>query len=102
MTSEPSKNGVASVVVRLNGRLPSWNQILAMNQWDRHRYKKQTLAVLLSECAKQGIACSTRIIQRRNFSSTRFAMQDSSLTIVQTSRKSKSRNGNAPKGKKNT
>lgn len=98
--SKPIRNASGSVVVKLHGRLPSWNQILEMNRWERHRYRKQTLSALLSACIQSGNGSLMKIISAKNPSWMRSATAGSSLTIEPPPRKSKSASGNASMAKK--
>jgi hypothetical protein len=80
----PSGTGTLNYPVRIliPGRLPSWNQILAMEHWQRHKYKQQTKRAFelgLLQCASD---CLTRTTSVKNTWLTSAATPGFSLTIV--------------------
>jgi hypothetical protein len=72
------------------GRLPSWNAILGMEQWQRYQFKKELAAVFLSELQRSENGSSTLTTVAKNitsiFSATHLAAH---LAMIQAKRKSK-------------
>src|SRR5881394_547302 len=46
--------------LEISGRLPSWNQILAMSHWQRNKFKKKLAQHFLYELQVLGAASSTK------------------------------------------
>ncbi len=79
-----------SLTIVVPGRLPSWNQLLSMTHWGRHRYKKQTKAAFEFAYAQSEKGFSTKTISLKSFWWTSYATPHLSLTIVPKPAKSKS------------
>ena len=79
------------------GRLPSWNQILAMHHWKRKKFKDSTAAEFL--CALRAAAkdCSTKTTSVKNTMSIYADTLASYLTTRRNERKLKSAKRNAEK-----
>lgn len=48
------------------GRLPSWNDMLAMEHWERYLYKREVADAFLSELRRIAESCSTKTTSARN------------------------------------
>jgi hypothetical protein len=75
--------------VEIPGRLPSWNEILGMEQWARYKYKNELAAEFLSGLRHTGTDSSTKIISAKNTTSIYAATLESYLAMKQEKRKLK-------------
>lgn len=55
--------------LEVEGRLPSWNEILGMEHWQRYKVKSELAADFLSALRASEDASSTRIISVKNITS---------------------------------
>ena len=78
------------LTLKIPGRLPSWNMILAMHHWQRKRFKDQIAASFLSALRHSADDCSTRTISARNTTWTCAATLAQFLTTRRAKSKSKS------------
>lgn len=76
--------------IELPGRLPSWNDILGMEQWARYQFKRELADLFLSELRRSAGDCSTRTTCARNTMLTFAATLERYLATQQAKRKSKS------------
>lgn len=76
--------------VTIPGRLPSWNAILGMEQWQRYQFKQDLADVFLSELKRSESGSSTKIICAANTTLTCSATLESYLRTRQELRKLKS------------
>src|ERR1035437_4270445 len=74
------------------GRLPSWNQILAMEHWARYKFKKELADVFLSALRASGGDCSTKIISAKSTIATYAGTLESYLETALQRRKLRSAN----------
>lgn len=72
------------------GRLPSWNEILGMEQWARYKFKKELSDVFLSTLRATANDCSIRTICAPSTLLTYADTLESYLRMRQAQRKSKS------------
>src|SRR5437899_168951 len=64
--STPPRQGKIIFSLTVPGRLPSWNDILGMEQWARYQYKKEIAAKFLLALRLLERDCSTRITSQQN------------------------------------
>jgi len=81
--------GEAIFEAEIPGRLPSWNEILGMEQWARYKFKKQLAEAFLSGLRATGGGCLTKTISAKNSTSTYAATLESYLRTRQAKRKLK-------------
>lgn len=62
----PVNPGKLLFSITIPGRLPSWNDILGMEQWARYQFKKELAAVFLSELRRIAADCSTKTTCAKN------------------------------------
>lgn len=84
--STPPTPGKRLFVMEVPGRLPSWNEILGMEQWARYKYKKDLANVFLCELRRLESACSTKTTSAKNIWSIYAATLASSLETRQRQR----------------
>lgn len=94
LTWDPPKPSPGKLVFKLTvpGRLPSWNQLLGMEHWQRYKFKKDLADIFLSSLKLSERACSTTTMPPPNTTLTYSATLASYLMTVRARRESKSRN----------
>lgn len=75
--------------IEIPGRLPSWNEILGLEQWKRYAFKKELAAVFLSSLRATGADCSMKTTCAKNTMLTFAATLERYLATKQAERKSK-------------
>lgn len=75
--------------MEIPGKLPSWNDILGMEQWARYKFKQELADVFLSELRASARGCSTRTISVRSTIATYADTLESYLRMRQEQRKSR-------------
>lgn len=65
--STPAKQATLVCRLTIPGRLPSWNEILGMEQWARYKYKQQIQDGFLYELRRLARDCSMRTTCAKNF-----------------------------------
>lgn len=88
--------------LRIPGRLPSWNAILAMGHWERAKFKKRIQAEFLSALKASGIDCSMKITSPKRPTSIVSGTRASSKTTTRLKRKLKRLKGKLRRGRKST
>lgn len=83
------------------GRLPSWNQILAMHHWQRKKFKDQLAHEFLSALRQSASDCSIPTTSARNTTLTYAATLALFLTTRRIKSKSKSRSAKPKMEKRN-
>lgn len=78
--------------LEVEGRLPSWNEILGMEQWARYKFKGELASAFLSALRLSGAGCSTRITSAKNTTLTYADTLAQYLETKQAARKLRSRN----------
>lgn len=63
------KPGKLIFSLTIAGRLPSWNDILGMEQWARYQFKKELAGKFLYALQQSERASSTKIISAKNTTS---------------------------------
>ena len=76
--------------MEIPGRLPSWNQLLGMEQWQRHQFKKGIAAAFLFALSLAAEDCSTRTTLQKNTMLTYCATLESYLETRREQQKLKS------------
>lgn len=84
------------------GRLPSWNQILAMHHWSRKKFKDNLTRAFLCALRASAGDCSMKITSAKSSTLTYADTLASFLTTRRNSSKSKSRNAKRNRRRKNT
>ena len=84
----------------LPGRLPSWNQILAMNHWTRMKFKNQLASDFLCALRASASACSMKTTFAKNTMSTSADTLASYLETKRLKRASKRASAKRPKAKR--
>lgn len=74
------------------GRLPSWNEILGMEQWARYKFKGELAAAFLSALRLSGAGSSTKTTSVKSTTSIFADTLALYLATKQAERKLKSRN----------
>lgn len=72
------------------GRLPSWNAILAMEQWQRYKFKKELARTFMSELRRSAADYSTKTTCAKNIWSIYADTLASFLMTAQQRRESRS------------
>lgn len=85
--------------LEIPGRLPSWNDILGMEQWARYKFKNQLAADFLSALQQSGPDSSMKITCARSTTSTYADTLASYLAMKLERRKLKQSKGKAAKEK---
>lgn len=98
----PQKQPYGAIVLRIPGRLPSWNEILGMEQWARYKFKQELETSFLSVFKASGSDCSTKIICAKNSMSIAYDTLASYRQMRLDKRKLKQRNARLLKAKKST
>lgn len=88
MTSSPTPAPHFSISIE--GRLPSWNQILGMHHWTRAKFKKEIADAFLSALRALENDSSTRTTSAKNTTSIYFVTLESYLQMTLQKRKLKS------------
>ena len=88
--------------LRIPGRLPSWNAILAMGHWQRAKFKKRIQAEFLSALKASGNDFWTKTIVRESSTLMRSGTSELSKTTTRLKRKLKRLKGKLRKGRKST
>lgn len=83
-------SGEPLVTIIIPGRLPSWNEILGMEQWARYKFKGELASVFLSVLEATEGDCSTRITSAVSSTLTYSATLRSYLRTRQEQRKLRS------------
>lgn len=78
--------------LEVDGRLPSWNEILGMEQWARYKFKGELAQDFLSALQRSGADCSTRTTFAKNTMLIYAATLARYLATKQAERKLRSRN----------
>lgn len=77
------------LTLKVPGRLPSWNMVLAMHHWQRKKFKDRIAESFLSALHHSAADCSTKTISAKN---TMWIYADTLAQFLMTRRaKSKSR-----------
>lgn len=76
--------------ITIPGRLPSWNEVLGMEQWARYKFKGELAGVFLSALRAIASDSSTRTISVRNTTLTYAATLESYLAMRREQRRLKS------------
>lgn len=83
------------------GRLPSWNQILGMEQWARYKFKQDVAADFLSALRATDTGCSTSTTSAKSTLSTYADTLESYLTMRREQRRLKSLSKKSQRPKRN-
>ncbi len=75
--------------IEIPGRLPSWNDILGMEQWARYKFKKQLADDFLCALRRSAGGSSTKITSAKSTLLTFVATLELYLATRQAERKSK-------------
>lgn len=102
MNESPKAKLKPIVVIEIPGRLPSWNQILAMQHWQRYKFKAALAKSFLLALQQSELASSTSTICAKNTMSIYAATLRSYLTMIQQRRLLRSANKKLAKAKKNS
>ena len=89
-----------TVEFQIPGRLPSWNQILAMQHWNRAKFKSKAMADFESALRVSAADSSTKTTFAKNTLSTAADTLASYRETLLAKRKSKSSKGSAQRGKR--
>ena len=91
LSFEPTPTTPGELILRLDvpGRLPSWNQIMGMEQWARYKFKGELADVFLSSLRAIEGGSSTKTTSAANTTSTFYATLERFLLMRQELRKSK-------------
>lgn len=85
LSDNPTEVGASRVVlvfkIEIPGRLPSWNDVLGMEQWARYKFKQELADAFLSALRRSEGDCSTKIISAR---STTLTYADTLARYLQT------------------
>lgn len=76
-------------VLEVDGRLPSWNEILGMEHWARDKFKCQLQDAFLSALRVCARDCSTKTTSAKNIMSIAADTLDSYREMVRARRKSR-------------
>lgn len=98
MPPEPSSH--ETVEFQIPGRLPSWNQILAMQHWNRAKFKSDSMAAFESALRACAADSSTKTTFVKNTLSTAADTLASYRATLLAKRKLKSAKGSARRGKR--
>lgn len=90
MLVNPSSGLTPSFSIVIPGRLPSWNQILGMEQWARYKFKQELAKDFLSALRATAEDCSTRTTSAKNTMSIYADTLARFLAMKQAERKSRS------------
>jgi len=85
----PTRPGKLIFEIEIPGRLPSWNDILGMEQWARYKFKRQLADVFLSALRASAAACSTKTTSVKNTMLTFADTLERYLVMKQAERKSR-------------
>lgn len=113
---QPTQPGKLVFQISIPGRMPSWNDILGMEQWARYQFKRELADLFLSVLRASALDSSMKTISARSTISTCADTLESYLRMRQekrelkrlsakpsrakkSTRKSKSSSYKAPKGK---
>lgn len=88
-----SPEGTLLLRLEIPGRLPSWNDILGMEQWARYKFKGELAAAFLSALRASGYGSSMKITCAKNIMSIYADTLASYLAMKQARRELKSRKG---------
>lgn len=83
----PKTEGRLVFELTVPGRLPSWNEILGMEQWARYQYKKQLADIFLSALRRAASDYSMKTICARNTWLTYAATLERYLAMRQEQRR---------------
>lgn len=86
--------------LEVDGRLPSWNEILGMEHWARYKFKNELAASFLSALQQSGTDSSMRITCAKNSMSTYADTLERYLVMKQVRRTSKRSKGKRAATKK--
>lgn len=86
--------------LEIDGRLPSWNEMLKMEHWARYKFKQDLTAGFLSSLRQSESTSSMRITSARSSMSTYSATLERYLVTRQLRRQSKSAKGKPAATKK--
>ncbi len=70
---EPEKKGELIFSLKVPGRLPSWNKLLAMEHWERNTFKKKLANDFLYALQASANTCLTRTTSVKNSYATYYA-----------------------------
>lgn len=65
-TPPPAPEQKLIVSLNVPGRLPSWNEILGMEQWQRYQFKQRLAEDFLSELKRTAADCSMKTTSAKN------------------------------------
>ena len=104
LTWEPEKPRPGKLIFSLTvpGRLPSWNDILGMEHWARHKFKKELANEFLSELRALERGSSTKTTSAKSTTLTFADTLALYLATKQEQRASRQRSVRRKKAKKNT
>lgn len=80
---------VPYVVIEIPGRLPSWNDVLGMEQWARYKFKQQLQETFAFALQLSGEDSSTKTTSARNIILTAAATLRSFMTTARQQRELK-------------
>lgn len=86
--------------IEIPGRLPSWNDILGMEQWARYKFKNELADAFLSVLSRIANDSSTKTTLQRSTTSIYAATLESYLRMKQERRKSRQAKLKQSKAKK--
>lgn len=91
LLSEPTPAETLELVleIEVDGRLPSWNEILGMEHWARDKFKSQLQDDFLSSLHRCAADCSTKTTSAKSIMLTAAATLDSYRVMVRERRKSR-------------
>lgn len=69
----PEMAGRLIFQIEIPGRLPSWNQLLAMEHWKRHKFKMALIDEFISALQASADDCSMKTTLQKNFTLTACA-----------------------------
>jgi hypothetical protein len=90
VAADPSSEGTRIFSLTIPGRLPSWNQVLALSHWQRIKLKKGIADAFLCALRASAVDCSTRTICAKNSTLTYLDTLELFLKTARSKRESKS------------
>ena len=104
MPASPSSGPTLTLILslRIPGKIPSWNAILAMEHWGRSRLKKQIQDEFISALSLSENASSTLTICAKNTISTVSDIAELFREMSRTKSRSKPPSAKPPKVKRST
>jgi len=99
---QPKASGEPRFRIEIPGKLPSWNDILGMEQWKRYKFKNQLANVFLSVLRHSDETSLTKTTSAKSTTSTYCDTLESYLRTRQEKRRLKSLKKKSAKANENS